>query len=105
MAPDTLDDKSSKWIVIDWEDADGYQNNSADHLTTEEHAPETFQQNHSGRSCVGKLIIDASKWILGLSQRIIKFGNNLQSNNSDKRPSAKKALKKFKKIKEKYQSE
>ncbi|GBC37683.2 uncharacterized protein OCT59_005663 [Rhizophagus irregularis] len=38
----------SKWIIIDWKDADGYPNNPADHLTPDEHAPEVFQQNHGG---------------------------------------------------------
>ncbi|CAB4384780.1 unnamed protein product [Rhizophagus irregularis] len=86
----------SKWIIIDWEDADGYPNNPADHLTPDEHAPEVFQQNHGGEVdiwSVGKLILDASRWIIGLSQRITQFGRDLQ---------LRKALKRFKKIKKKF---
>ncbi|CAI2164368.1 11782_t:CDS:2, partial [Funneliformis geosporum] len=98
--PNALD-VPSKWIIIDWKDSDGYPNNLADHLTQDEHAPEVFQQNHGGEVdiwSVGKLIMDANRWIIGLSQRITQFGRDLQS---DDRPSAKKALKRFKKIKRK----
>lgn len=87
------------WMVIDWEDADGYPNSPADHLTPDEHAPEVFKPNHGGEVdiwSVGKLIIDESVWIIGLSQKITQFGSELQS---DDRPSAKNALNRFKKIK------
>ncbi|GBB99211.1 hypothetical protein RclHR1_03450006 [Rhizophagus clarus] len=75
-----------------WEDADGYPNNPANHLTSHEHAPEVFQQNQGEEIdiwSVGKLIIDASRWIIGLSQNIIQFEMNLQSND---RPNCQESL-------------
>jgi hypothetical protein len=54
---------------------------------------------------VGKLIKNANIWIIGLSEQITEFGDLLLSQDSKKRPSAKKALKKFKKIKKKILKE
>lgn len=70
------------------------------HLTTEEHAPEVFTRNHRG-----EVIKNASTWITNLSEKITEFGDLLLSQDSTKRPSAKKALKKFKKIKKKILEE
>jgi hypothetical protein len=78
------------------------------HLTTEEHAPEVFTRNHRGEVdiwSVGKLIKNASIWITNLSEKITEFGDLLLSQDSKERPSAKKALKKFKKIKKKILKE
>ncbi|GBC04666.1 hypothetical protein RclHR1_00580031 [Rhizophagus clarus] len=90
---------SSKWILIDWDDAVGYPNSPASHLTTEDHAPEVFKENHGEEVdiwSVGKLITDARKYITGLSHRIVELGYIMRSDNSDYRPSAKEALKMIK---------
>ncbi|GBC49943.2 crinkler (CRN) family protein [Rhizophagus irregularis DAOM 181602=DAOM 197198] len=93
-------DDPSKWFLIDWDDATEYPNSTAMHLTTEEHAPEVFTRNHRG-----EVIKNASTWITNLSEKITEFGDLLLSQDSTKRPSAKKALKKFKKIKKKILEE
>ncbi|RIA94887.1 hypothetical protein C1645_817366 [Glomus cerebriforme] len=83
-------------------DVTGFPNKPGNHLTREDHAPEVFNPNHHGEVdvwSVEELILDASKWMIILSQKIIKFGNHLQSN---KRPSAKKALKIIKRIKRRF---
>ncbi|GBB92862.1 hypothetical protein RclHR1_25710002 [Rhizophagus clarus] len=95
-------DDPSKWFLIDWDDATEYPSRPAMHLTTEEHAPEVFTRNHRDEVdiwSVGKLIKNASTWITNLSEKITEFGDLLLSQDSTKRPSAKEALKKFKKIK------
>jgi len=86
----------SKWILIDWDDSSGFPTQPAKHLNSENHAPEVFQEHHHGEVDVwgvGKLIIEASKWIIGLSLDIIKFGQCMQGDN---RPTARDALKKLK---------
>ncbi|CAB4381380.1 unnamed protein product [Rhizophagus irregularis] len=101
-------DDPSKWFLIDWDDATEYPNSPAMHLITEEHALEVFTRNHRGEVdiwSVGKLIKNASTWITNLSEKITEFGDLLLSQDSTKRPSAKKALKKFKKIKKKILEE
>lgn len=101
-------DDPSKWFLIDWDDATEYPSSPADHLTKEEHAPEVFISNHRGEVdiwSVGKLIKNASIWITNLSEKITEFGDLLLSKESKNRPSAKKALKKFKKIKKKILKE
>ncbi|CAG8700430.1 14701_t:CDS:2, partial [Ambispora leptoticha] len=86
----------SKWILIDWDEADGPPTQPATHLATENHAPEVFQKDHHGEVdiwSVGELITAASKWIFGLSSNLIEFGKELQSDN---RPTAQNALEKLK---------
>ncbi|PKK69323.1 hypothetical protein RhiirC2_781156 [Rhizophagus irregularis] len=54
------------------------------HLAKDNHAPEVFEAGHGGEVDiwgVGRLIMDASIWITGLSHNIIKFGEQMQSNN------------------------
>ncbi|RHZ83623.1 hypothetical protein Glove_89g98 [Diversispora epigaea] len=86
----------SKWILIDWDEADRPPTQPATHLAKENHAPEVFQANHLGEVdiwSVGKLITEASEWFIDLLPSIIEFGNEMQSSN---RPNARDALKKIK---------
>ncbi|CAI2185039.1 13028_t:CDS:2 [Funneliformis geosporum] len=89
-----LPGEQSKWILIDWDDADGPPTRPVSHLGKENHAPEVFKEGHGGEVdiwSVGKLITDANNWIIGISQDIIEFGVQMQSN----RPSAHDALELF----------
>ncbi|CAI2174151.1 9967_t:CDS:2 [Funneliformis geosporum] len=43
-----LPGEQSKWILIDWDDADGPPTRPAKHLGKENHAPEAFEENHGG---------------------------------------------------------
>jgi hypothetical protein len=88
-----LPGKPSKWILIDWDNADRPPTQPANHLKKDNHAPEVFEKDHGEEVdiwSVGKLITDANKWIIDLSQSIINIGIQMQSNN---RPNAYNALK------------
>ncbi|RHZ82138.1 hypothetical protein Glove_114g70 [Diversispora epigaea] len=88
--------ESSKWILIDWDEAEGPLTRPAIHLAKENHAPEVFQENHYGEVDmwgVGRLITEASKWIIDISPKIIEFGREMQNYN---RPNARDALEKIK---------
>ncbi|CAG8592888.1 6332_t:CDS:2 [Diversispora eburnea] len=87
--------ESSKWILIDWDEADRPPTQPATHLAKGNHAPEVFQKNHLGEVdiwSVGKLITEASEWLIDLSPNIIEFGKEMRSNN---RPDARDALEKI----------
>ncbi|CAG8725312.1 10570_t:CDS:2, partial [Dentiscutata erythropus] len=86
----------SKWILIDWDEADEPPTQPAIHLAKENHAPGVFQENHHGEVdiwSVGKLITEASKWLIGISPKILELGREMRSNN---RPNAQDALKNIK---------
>jgi hypothetical protein len=44
-----LPDEQSKWILIDWDDADGPLTQPASHLEKKNHALEVFEKGHSGK--------------------------------------------------------
>ncbi|RHZ86648.1 hypothetical protein Glove_48g33 [Diversispora epigaea] len=76
-----------------WDEADEPPTKPATRLGKRNHV---FQKNRLGEVdilSVGKLITEASKWLINLSSNIIEFGKEMRSNN---RPNARDALEKIK---------
>src|SRR5689334_12368527 len=87
-----LPNNSAKWILIDWDDASSPPTSAAKYLAQRSHAPEVFSDGHGGEVdiwAVGKLITDASHWILSMSMSIQSAAQWLQE---IPRPTAEEAL-------------
>jgi hypothetical protein len=58
--------KSSKWFLLDWDDANVSPTRPANHLGRDNHALEVFEKGHGGEVdiwSIRRLITNASKWI------------------------------------------
>jgi hypothetical protein len=77
-------DDSSKWFLVDWEDAASPPTTPAPHLDRQCHSPAVYQENHGPEIdiwSVGMLINEIPRSILGLSPGLRVLADALQSNS------------------------
>lgn len=68
---------STKWFLIDWDDASTSPTRAATHLDLSHHSPAVFLDNHGAEVdiwSVGKLIVDACAFVPNISEAMVDIG-------------------------------
>ena len=71
---------STKWFLIDWDDAAMPPTCAVNHLNRGSHSPAVFEDNHGAEVDiwgVGKLILDASGFVTGMSETMMQIGKQM----------------------------
>jgi hypothetical protein len=73
-----------KWFLIDWDDAAAAPTRGVTHLRPDTHSPRVFLDHHGAEVDlwgVGKLIVEAGRFVPGISADDILFGGSLMSDD------------------------
>jgi len=79
-------DDSSKWFLIDWDDAATAPTRAATHLKADCHAPSIFSDKHGGEVdvwAVGRLFVEASQHTPDFPSDIVTLGEDMQAGTLD----------------------
>ena len=71
---------SSKWFLIDWDDASTPPTMAAIHLNPRTHSPAVFKDNHGAEVdiwAVGKLLMDAGIFVSDIPSAMITVGERM----------------------------
>jgi hypothetical protein len=71
---------STKWFLIDWDDASTSPTRAATHLDPSLHSPAVFLDNHGAEVDIwsmGKLIADACTFVPNISETMVDIGTEM----------------------------
>jgi Phosphotransferase enzyme family len=72
--------QNKNWFLIDFDDASMAPTRGVTHLSHSIHHPRVFQDGHGAEVdiwAVGRLILDAVKWVVDVSEELRSVGKNM----------------------------